>query len=101
MNCVACVSSHFWPFTKTNLVLVNFEEEKNLDFTERALSMNELSLKLGGGGLLPPGKDDEGMSAASSSTQQRSRRREVRKVEPKVILTRFLSPDTDFVRAIF
>ena len=48
-----------------------------------------------------PGKDDEGMSAASSSTQQRSRRREVRKVEPKVILTRFLSPDTDFVRAIF
>ena len=51
---------------------------------------------------MPPGKDDEGMSAASSSTQQRSRRREVKKVEPKVILTRFLTRgDTDSVRAIF
>ena len=44
--------------------------------------------------MAAPGKDDEGMSAAFSSTQERVRRREVRKVEPKVILTRFLSRET-------
>ena len=44
-------------------------------------------------------KDDEGMSAAFSSTQQsRARGREVRKVEPKVILGRFLSRDSHTAR---